>query len=165
MRRSVGGWSLIVIAAVGAAAVSTVAKSLPAFIASVAAAVAGAVAAVLSSRGTAALAEERQRLRHTQRDLLTDSRNRLPRVRDVNDLVLIGVHRAVEPRAGTSDSRMPAFVRRDQTSEMEDAVRHGGFVLVVGDSTAGKSRAAFEAIRASVPDHVFLCPTTRAGVG
>src|SRR5262249_54186247 len=35
----------------------------------------------------------------------------------------------------------------------------------VGDSTAGKSRAAFEAIRANVPDHVFLCPATRAGVG
>jgi len=39
-----------------------------------------------------------------------------------------------------------------------------GFVLVVGESTAGKSRAAFEAIRARLPDHVFIRPNNRSAI-
>ena len=43
-------------------------------------------------------------------------------------------------------------------------VTRGGFVLVVGESTAGKSRAAFEAIQKCLPDHMFLSPMNRAAV-
>ncbi|WP_369263514.1 tetratricopeptide repeat protein [Streptomyces sp. R35] len=51
---------------------------------------------------------------------------------------------------------------------MDERLRHrirdGGFVVLLGDSAAGKSRAAVEAIRATVPEHVLISPLTRAGV-
>lgn len=34
----------------------------------------------------------------------------------------------------------------------------GGFVLIVGESTAGKTRLAYEALRALRPNHAFACP-------
>src|SRR5947209_8116243 len=41
----------------------------------------------------------------------------------------------------------------------------GGWLGVGGgESTAGKSRAAFEAIQRCLPDHRFLIPTNRAAV-
>lgn len=36
----------------------------------------------------------------------------------------------------------------------------GGFVLIVGDSTAGKTRLAYEAMRACLPRHVYIRPLT-----
>ncbi|WP_159029564.1 hypothetical protein [Streptomyces qaidamensis] len=44
------------------------------------------------------------------------------------------------------------------------ALRRGGFILLVGESTAGKTRAAFEAIRLLHPDHHFVAPSTREAV-
>ncbi|MQY06477.1 hypothetical protein ACRB68_45650 [Actinomadura sp. RB68] len=38
-------------------------------------------------------------------------------------------------------------------------------MLLVGDSTAGKTRAAFEAVRAVLPDHRLIVPHTRDAVG
>jgi len=43
---------------------------------------------------------------------------------------------------------------------VQSAIEAGGFVLVVGDSTAGKTRLAYEAMRACRPDHVCVQPET-----
>ena len=40
-------------------------------------------------------------------------------------------------------------------------IRAGGFVLVSGESTAGKSRAAFEAMRRLLPGHTLVAPAGR----
>lgn len=68
----------------------------------------------------------------------------------------MGVHPAfaLVTESGEVDN-LPPFVRRDRSDDLEDALRSGGFVLVVGESTAGKTRAAFEAMRVCLSDHVF----------
>ena len=42
--------------------------------------------------------------------------------------------------------------------------RRGVFVLLIGDSTAGKSRAAFEAVSATVPQHLLIRPSSRSSL-
>ncbi|MFF7263639.1 tetratricopeptide repeat protein [Streptomyces sp. NPDC008159] len=80
-------------------------------------------------------------------------------VRDTDPLGL-GVHRA---RVGGADaSTLPPYVRRDLDDQVRDRLRKaavsGGFVLLTGDSTAGKSRTALEAARAVLPGHLLLAP-------
>jgi eukaryotic-like serine/threonine-protein kinase len=63
--------------------------------------------------------------------------------------VRLGVHLAAA--AESADGRMsrtPPFVDRDRMPDVRAALVAGGFVLLVGDSTAGKSRLEFEAMRA-----------------
>ncbi|MES9602160.1 tetratricopeptide repeat protein [Actinomadura sp. NPDC000929] len=53
---------------------------------------------------------------------------------------------------------------RDIDTELRRELDRCGFVLLVGDSTAGKTRAAFEAVRAKLPDHTLIVPEKRDGV-
>ncbi|TWP46143.1 tetratricopeptide repeat protein [Lentzea tibetensis] len=76
------------------------------------------------------------------------------RVRDIADPTLLGVHRSLE-------STQPPYVRRDVFDEVVDNLRPGSFVLLVGDSTAGKTRTAFEAIAAALPRSRLVAPETR----
>lgn len=76
------------------------------------------------------------------------------------DALGLGVHRA---RAGDTDtSTLPPYVRRDVDGQVRDRLRaaaeSGGFVLLTGDSTAGKSRTALEAARAVLSGHLLLAP-------
>ncbi|MFE7272759.1 hypothetical protein [Streptomyces sp. NPDC057623] len=76
------------------------------------------------------------------------------------DLLGLGVHRA---RAGESDgSALPPYVLRDVDGQVRAELREvavtGGLVLLTGDSTAGKSRTALEAVRAVLPGHLLLAP-------
>jgi hypothetical protein len=48
--------------------------------------------------------------------------------------------------------------------QVRERLAAGGFVLLVGDSTAGKSRAAFEAV-STLPGHVLICPANREALG
>ncbi|MFE6870391.1 tetratricopeptide repeat protein [Kitasatospora sp. NPDC057692] len=86
----------------------------------------------------------------------------LLRVRDAADPVLLGVHPALalQPEEGAID-RVPAYVPRDADAELRESLARGGFVLLVGDSTAGKSRSAWEAMRATLGDHLLLAPKDR----
>ncbi|MFF0747100.1 tetratricopeptide repeat protein [Streptomyces sp. NPDC004111] len=58
-----------------------------------------------------------------------------------------GAHRA---KADSTGDAVPPYVARDMDTELrtrlEQAAAHGGLVLVVGDSTAGKTRAAHHAV-------------------
>lgn len=95
---------------------------------------------------------------------IATSDGQFPLVRDLRDPVAVGVHpsEALE-LAGTID-RLPAYVTRDLEPQLHSALRRGGFVLLVGESTAGKTRAAFEAMRLLLPDYHFLAPSTREAV-
>jgi hypothetical protein len=95
----------------------------------------------------------------------------LPKVRDITDPVRIGVHKAApapaRPVAGTGTPREedpPAYVPRDIDEDLREQLKAGGFVLLVGDSTAGKSRAAFEAMAATLPGHLLIWPASRDAV-
>ncbi|HEX5494705.1 MAG TPA: tetratricopeptide repeat protein [Mycobacteriales bacterium] len=83
-----------------------------------------------------------------------------PLVRGVTDLVGLGVHPAAPGPGGEGGpaSRVPPYVPRDADTRLRAAVAAGGLVLLVGESTAGKSRAAFEAVRVVCPDHRLVVP-------
>ena len=84
-----------------------------------------------------------------------------PLVRESDPLDL-GVHRA----SMSSGNAVPAYVPRDSDSELERQLGTigvaGGIVLLVGDSTAGKSRMAYEAMLRLFPDRRLIAPYNRA---
>jgi tetratricopeptide (TPR) repeat protein len=87
----------------------------------------------------------------------------VPLVRDIGDLRLIGVHHAVSPNDDAAPSPAP-YVKRDIDQQLAKALARPGFVLLVGDSTAGKTRSAFEAALRVVPDHFLVAPQDRESV-
>jgi hypothetical protein len=92
---------------------------------------------------------------------------RLPSVREITNPVLLGVHQAAAVPATVvpeSAAGVPAYVPRDIDGQVREWLAAGGFVLLVGDSTAGKSRAAFEAV-STLPGHVLICPVNREALG
>jgi tetratricopeptide (TPR) repeat protein len=100
------------------------------------------------------------RVHHGSSPVLADWKP--PKVRDIADPVLLGTHRAAPAEAASGDAAdraaAPAYVPRDQDGELRELLAAGGFVLLVGDSTAGKTRMAFEALHATLPDHSLIAP-------
>jgi len=105
----------------------------------------------------------------TERGCLVLPDGRLPSVRHITDPVRLGVLRAAPVRVPVSEAgareqageHVPASVPRDVDNELRERLAAGGFVLLVGDSAAGKSRAAFEAMAATLPDHELIVPASR----
>ncbi len=94
---------------------------------------------------------------------------RLPAVSDITNPVTLGVHQAAALTGTAPDSRTarpgaPAYIPRDLDGELRERLAVGGFVLLVGDSTAGKSRAAFEAVSGTLTGHVLICPSGRDAI-
>ncbi|WP_406119689.1 tetratricopeptide repeat protein [Streptomyces anulatus] len=75
------------------------------------------------------------------------------------DALAAGAHRARPDEFGDA---VPPYVPRDQDAviraRLTRAADEGGLVLVVGDSTAGKTRACFEALRAELPEYRVVAP-------
>jgi hypothetical protein len=77
---------------------------------------------------------------------------------------LLGVHEAISvPRM--PDERLPEYVPRDADygdrgvrARVAAAAEKGGFVLLVGGSSVGKTRSAYEAITALLPDWWLVHP-------
>jgi uncharacterized protein len=101
-----------------------------------------------------------------------------PRVSEVQDPVTLGVHpaAAVEDLASGPDEaadaarqslpgRVPVYVPRDLDARLDAALAralaNGGLILLRGDSTAGKSRTAYEAARRLPGELRLLIPTKR----
>jgi tetratricopeptide (TPR) repeat protein len=88
--------------------------------------------------------------------------NQLPLVRHVSDPTVLGVHPARHLPPGTpaeapaGAASQPLYVPRDIDADLRELLAAPGFVLIAGDSTAGKSRTAFEAIAAALPDHTLV---------
>ena len=82
----------------------------------------------------------------------------------------LGVHAAISV-AGAPEEIPPEYVPRD-TDAGESGVRarvaaaahHGGFVLLVGGSSVGKTRCAMEAVKALLPDWWLVHPAGPAEV-
>ncbi|MEU4236269.1 tetratricopeptide repeat protein [Actinoplanes sp. NPDC026619] len=92
---------------------------------------------------------------------------RLPRAKDVDRLGTFGIHPAIplqRPGRNSLDPDLPVYVPRDfdpQLRQMLESMRRsGGFVLLVGDSAAGKSRSAFEAAKAVLGRWRVLVPAS-----
>ena len=76
----------------------------------------------------------------------------------------LGVHAAISV-PGVSDEVPPEYVPRDADdgelgvrAKIEAAAERGGFVLFIGGSSVGKSRCAFEAVTALLPDWWLVHP-------
>jgi hypothetical protein len=134
---------LLTVAAVATAVLSVVGQLFPGIFVAIAVAVGGVAAGLVSDRGRAHLAARS-----------TPSGVRVTRVDRLTDPIGLRVHRA----ASVDGDQVPPFVVRDRLPDVVAALRAGGFVLVVGDSTAGKSRLAFEAMRICLPGHRCVVP-------
>ena len=91
------------------------------------------------------------------------------RVRDARPR-LLGVHAAISV-PGVPDEVPPQYVLRDVDAaefgvraRVNAAARAGGFVLLVGGSSVGKTRCAIEAVKALLPDWWLLHPAGSAEV-
>jgi uncharacterized protein len=88
-----------------------------------------------------------------------------PRVRDVADMVALGVTpvAALTPAAesATLAGTATPYVRRAIDSEVDRAFTQDRLVVLVGDSKAGKSRTAFEAMRRHFSERLLLVPASR----
>ncbi|MER6093369.1 hypothetical protein [Streptomyces bluensis] len=78
----------------------------------------------------------------------------------------LGVHRAVQEHDGLM---LPPYVERDHDDELRSHLRTlagkgAGMVVVRGDSCTGKTRSAWEAVTACVPDWHLLYPKSAAGL-
>jgi hypothetical protein len=125
-------------------------------------------------RGEAAAQQARLLRAHCR----LDERSRwLPRVSTQTDPVALGVHPAtpvakLSVEAGLKPSmaqaelpaRVPVYVPRDLDARLDAALARGGLVLLHGDSTAGKSRAAYEAMRRLPGDRFVLIPNERGSL-
>ncbi|GAB3852749.1 hypothetical protein ACFPIJ_48270 [Dactylosporangium cerinum] len=73
---------------------------------------------------------------------------------------LLGVHASIQ--VAGADGELPPYVARDLDLALRSAVtaaaENGGFVLLVGGSSVGKTRALFEAVRAALPEWWLLHP-------
>ncbi|MFE9401097.1 tetratricopeptide repeat protein [Streptomyces sp. NPDC006530] len=83
---------------------------------------------------------------------------KVPRVREVTECAHWGVHPA------TADLAVTPYVARDAEGELRAALLRCGFVLLLGESAAGKSRMACETVRCLFPDHAWVRPFTRASI-
>jgi tetratricopeptide (TPR) repeat protein len=84
-----------------------------------------------------------------------------PQVRHLTDPIAIGLHPAppYQPPGAPRANRLPEYVPREADSALRDALASSGFVLLVGAAAAGKTRTAFEAVRAVLPRHVLIAPS------
>ncbi|WP_151476398.1 tetratricopeptide repeat protein [Streptomyces albicerus] len=159
-------WRAGRLAAMGAGLVrllSAVARPvLVAFLGTPGAAVAGPAGAAAASGGQALdrVAARQQALPGLLR---LSRRGRVPTVADARDPVWLGVHPAAPNGGGTAGlGRVPAFIDRDMMPQVEAALSAGeGVVLLVGESTAGKSRLAYEVMRAHFPKYRLVVPDSR----
>ena len=95
----------------------------------------------------------------------------LPRVEQVTGRALLGIHEAVPlpvDAAGPTSAELPRYVARDTDGGLRAALAsyrtEGGFALLVGEAASGKTRSAYEALRAVVPDWRLLMPADGAAV-
>ena len=86
------------------------------------------------------------------------------------DLRRLGVHATISV-PGLPDEVPPEYVPRDVDNaehglwgKVEAAKKRGGFVLLVGGSSVGKTRSAVEAVRALLPDWWLVHPAGSAEV-
>jgi hypothetical protein len=83
------------------------------------------------------------------------SGDRLPRVSDV-DPIMLGVKESID----STTKGLPEYVARDCDDDLEWAISEGGMVLLHGPAAAGKSRTAARAVAALRGDHSLLIPSS-----
>ncbi|HEV2634575.1 MAG TPA: hypothetical protein VGX23_05480 [Actinocrinis sp.] len=86
----------------------------------------------------------------------------IPLVCSITDLTVLAVTSVREPLDGAA--RTTQYVLRDQDALLDRLLGTATFVLIIGDSKAGKSRMAAEAARRCFPDRRLVYPYTAESV-
>lgn len=142
------GWTYVLAAALLTGLCLVAARLwLPAVVSAGVAAGVAVVASAWATRGADVGKQRADRRRAAGWLVRLDGRGQLPLVSDLDDPVIVGVHPAA-PLAARSRDRAPVFIGRDFSAELGEALLRDRFVLLIGESTAGKSRAAYEAMKA-----------------
>jgi len=87
-----------------------------------------------------------------------------PRVRDVTDPVTLGVTPAAainQPAEIPPVETVPPYVRRAVDDKLDSVLCQARCIVLVGDSKAGKSRTAFEAMHRHFSKRLLLAPASR----
>lgn len=92
--------------------------------------------------------------------LLRTPTGRIPRFNQLDHPELVGVH----PADGQPARSAPPYVERDAEPVLREALTQSAFVLIVGESTAGKTRLAYEVGRSLFPQRSFVRPLTRTAL-
>ena len=87
----------------------------------------------------------------------------VPLVKEVEDPVKLGV-KAPARVADVPESTLPPYLPRGRDEELNTALDVSKFVLLVGDSAAGKTRSAFEAMLRRFGDRRIVVPTGRGSL-
>lgn len=124
--------------------------------AAVAASVPPVVTAILARRSTRA---DSDKVRSANLRFWS-SQGRLLRIRDIEDPTTLGVKPA-GPLPGVQAGEVIPYVPRKIDADLDSALRREPFVLLIGDSAAGKSRSAFEAVRRVLPDRYLVVPEAK----
>jgi NB-ARC domain len=95
---------------------------------------------------------------------LWSKRSGVPAVSDINDPVALGVKPATaEP--GIQATWLPPYIPREADERLDEMLAFSRFVLIVGDSAAGKSRTAFEAMRRRFCNRAIVIPARADSLG
>lgn len=111
-------------------------------------------AALFTERAKAVLEQRHENAREVARVILR-LQGRTPFVGDITDPLTLGVH----PAGPGGTGPVPPYVSRDIDFGLRHWLRSTGFILVVGEACAGKTRTAFEAMRDVLPGHLLLVPS------
>jgi TPR repeat protein len=82
----------------------------------------------------------------------------VPLVKEIEDPVQLGI-KAPARIADVPESTLPPYLPRGRDKDLNTALDTSKFVLLVGDSAAGKTRSAFEAILRRFGDRRIVIPT------
>jgi TPR repeat protein len=75
-----------------------------------------------------------------------------------SDPLELGVHRATILNGNAVPEYVPRDIDADLSKSVSALAQSGGLLIIVGDSTAGKSRAAYEALLRTVPNYRLIAP-------
>ena len=125
----------------------------------------GSITAMISAIILGTQTEWRRRseiIRHLPVRLeVSTKRGKFPLVRELSNPIAVGVHPAAAIEDAGMIDRIPPYVARDIEPDLHAALQREGFVLLVGESAAGKTRAAFEATRLLLGSFRFVAPSSR----
>jgi hypothetical protein len=115
----------------------------------------GVIGVLTTERAKAAL-ERRDAERRQVATVVFQPGGHIRHVHEMSDPVALGIRQA-------APGGVPRYVPRDFDPRLRAALTGGGFTLVVGEAAVGKSRSAYEAMRAVLPGHLLIAPSAEGG--
>ncbi len=125
----------------------------------------GAATGAWRERAAKVLAYREEHAIKIQHGCLVLANGKWPKVHQIRDPIAFGVHPTITLKEHPKPAdKVPDYIPRDVDGELRERLATRGFVLLVGDSAAGKSRTAYEAMQATLRDHTLISPCERSSL-